>query len=78
MPVGETRTTIDEIEREFARKKKKELEQARAAGSNGNGATHVEQRRTGEKVGTKRSLSLRIGQKYKKCHGKDFAGNDGD
>ena len=37
MPVGETRTTIDEIEREFARKKKKELEQARAASTNGHG-----------------------------------------
>jgi preprotein translocase subunit SecA len=78
MPVGETRTTIDEIEREFARKKKKELEQARAASSNGSGATHVEQRRTGEKVGRNDPCPCGSGQKFKKCHGKDFAGGDGD
>ena len=80
MPVGEaptgTRTSIDEIEREFARKKKKELEQARAAGSNGHGATHVEQRRTGEKVGRNDPCPCGSGLKYKKCHGKD--GGDGD
>jgi preprotein translocase subunit SecA len=78
-PVGEaptgTRTSIDEIEREFARKKKKELEQARAAGSNGNGATHVEQRRTGEKVGRNEPCPCGSGLKFKKCHGKD--GSDG-
>jgi preprotein translocase subunit SecA len=72
----ETRTTIDEIEREFARKKKKELEQARAAGSNGHGATQVEQRRTGEKVGRNDPCPCGSGLKYKKCHGKD--GGDGD
>jgi preprotein translocase subunit SecA len=72
----ETRTTIDEIEREFARKKKKELEQARAAGSNGHGATHVEQRRTGEKVGRNDPCPCGSGLKFKKCHGKD--GADGD
>ena len=76
MPVGDTHTTIDEIEREFARKKKKELEQARAAGSNGNGATHVEQRRTGEKVGRNDPCPCGSGLKFKKCHGKD--GADGD
>jgi preprotein translocase subunit SecA len=79
-PVGEaptgTRTSIDEIEREFARKKKKELEQARAAGSNGHGATHVEQRRTGEKVGRNDPCPCGSGLKFKKCHGKD--GGDGD
>jgi preprotein translocase subunit SecA len=72
----ETRTTIDEIEREFARKKKKELEQARAASTNGNGATHVEQRRTGEKVGRNDPCPCGSGLKFKKCHGKD--GGDGD
>jgi preprotein translocase subunit SecA len=74
-PVGDaptgTRTSIDEIEREFARKKKKELEQARAAGSNGHGATHVEQRRTGEKVGRNDPCPCGSGLKFKKCHGKD-------
>ncbi|HEX6772023.1 MAG TPA: SEC-C metal-binding domain-containing protein, partial [Acidobacteriaceae bacterium] len=76
MPVGETRTTIDEIEQEFARRKKKELEQARAAGTNGHGASHVEQRRTGEKVGRNDPCPCGSGLKYKKCHGKD--GSDGD
>jgi preprotein translocase subunit SecA len=78
-PVGEaptgTRTSIDEIEREFARKKKKELEQARAAGSNGSGATHVEQRRTGEKVGRNDPCPCGSGLKFKKCHGKDGGGD---
>jgi preprotein translocase subunit SecA len=72
----ETRTSIDEMEREFARKKKKELEQARSAGSNGHGATQVEQRRTGEKVGRNDPCPCGSGLKYKKCHGKD--GNEGD
>jgi preprotein translocase subunit SecA len=74
---GETRTTIDEIEREFARKKKRELEQARAASSNGNGAAPVEQRRTGEKVGRNDPCPCGSGLKFKKCHGKD-SGDGGD
>jgi preprotein translocase subunit SecA len=72
-----THTTIDEIEREFARRKKKELEQARTAGSNGNGASgQVGQRRTGEKVGRNDPCPCGSGLKFKKCHGKD--GADGD
>ena len=79
MPVGETHTTIDEIEREFARKKKREMEQARMAGSNGNGAAPaVAQRRTGEKVGRNDPCPCGSGQKFKKCHGKDFAGGGDD
>src|SRR5882757_1533810 len=74
---GETRTTIDEIEREFARKKKRELEQARAASTNGNGAAPVEQRRTGEKVGRNDPGPCGSGLKSKKCHGKD-SGDGGD
>ncbi len=77
MPVGETRTTIDDMEREFQHKKKRELEQARIATTNGNGASDpVEQRRTGEKVGRNDPCPCGSGQKFKKCHGKDFAGND--
>jgi preprotein translocase subunit SecA len=60
-------TTIDELEREFQRKKKRELEQARAAGSpstNGNAP-----RVTGEKVGRKDPCPCGSGKKYKKCHG---------
>jgi preprotein translocase subunit SecA len=60
-------TTIDELEREFERKKKRELEQARAAGSpsaNGNAP-----RVTGEKVGRNDPCPCGSGKKYKKCHG---------
>ena len=61
-------TTIDELEREFQRKKKRELEQARTAGagesSNGSGP-----RVTGEKVGRNDPCPCGSGKKYKKCHG---------
>jgi preprotein translocase subunit SecA len=60
-------TTIDELEREFQRKKKRELEQARAAGApstNGNAP-----RVTGEKVGRNDPCPCGSGKKYKKCHG---------
>jgi preprotein translocase subunit SecA len=61
-------TTIDALEREFQQKKKRELEQARAAGSstssNGNAP-----RVTGEKVGRNDPCPCGSGKKYKKCHG---------
>jgi preprotein translocase subunit SecA len=61
-------TTIDELEREFQRKKKRELEMARQAGSgestNGSGP-----RVTGEKVGRNDPCPCGSGKKYKKCHG---------
>jgi preprotein translocase subunit SecA len=61
-------TTIDALEKEFQRKKKRELEQARAAGSpestNGSGP-----RVTGEKVGRNDPCPCGSGKKYKKCHG---------
>jgi preprotein translocase subunit SecA len=63
-------TTIDALEREFQMKKKRELEQARAAGSasaassNGNAP-----RVSGEKVGRNDPCPCGSGKKYKKCHG---------
>jgi preprotein translocase subunit SecA len=61
-------TTIDALEREFQQKKKRELEQARSAGSststNGNAP-----RVTGEKVGRNDPCPCGSGKKYKKCHG---------
>jgi preprotein translocase subunit SecA len=61
-------TTIDDLEREFQRKKKRELEMARQAGSgestNGSGP-----RVTGEKVGRNDPCPCGSGKKYKKCHG---------
>jgi preprotein translocase subunit SecA len=61
-------TTIDELEREFQRKKKRELEQARAAGS-GESANGSGPRLTGEKVGRNDACPCGSGKKYKKCHG---------
>jgi preprotein translocase subunit SecA len=60
-------TTIDALEKEFARKKQRELEAASMAGSNG--ASPTNQRRTGEKVGRNDPCPCGSGKKYKKCHG---------
>jgi preprotein translocase subunit SecA len=60
-------TTIDDIEKEFQRKKQKELEHARMAGSGD--ASGPAQRRAGEKVGRNDPCPCGSGKKYKKCHG---------
>ena len=64
-------TTIDALEREFHKKKQRELEQARSissatADTNGNAP-----RRTGEKVGRNDPCPCGSGKKFKKCHGAD-------
>jgi preprotein translocase subunit SecA len=68
IPTRAPSTTIDELEREFQRKKKRELEMARQAGSgeatNGGGP-----RTTGEKVGRNDLCPCGSGKKFKKCHG---------
>jgi preprotein translocase subunit SecA len=66
-------TTIDALEKEFQKKKQKELDHARAAssaaaGSNGSSSTP---RRAGEKVGRNDECPCGSGKKYKKCHGAD-------
>jgi preprotein translocase subunit SecA len=61
-------TTIDEIEAEFQRKKRRELEQARMAGS-GDQAPVQQVRREGGKVGRNDPCPCGSGKKYKKCHG---------
>ncbi|MGC1297783.1 MAG: preprotein translocase subunit SecA [Alloacidobacterium sp.] len=71
IPTRQPSTTIDEIEREFQRKKKRELEQARMAGSGG--AEAPAQRRTGDKVGRNDPCPCGSGKKYKKCHGANEA-----
>jgi preprotein translocase subunit SecA len=68
VPVKPPSTTIDELEQEFQRKKKRELEHARMAGSNGNSEAPA-RRRTGEKVGRNDLCPCGSGKKYKKCHG---------
>jgi preprotein translocase subunit SecA len=61
-------TTIDALEREFQRKKQRELDQARAVGvataTNGNTP-----RVTGDKVGRNDPCPCGSGKKFKKCHG---------
>jgi preprotein translocase subunit SecA len=63
-------TSVDDLEAEFQRKKKRELEQARMAGS---GAMEdvVQVRRSGEKVRPNDPCYCGSGKKYKKCHGAD-------
>jgi len=65
-------TTIDAIEREFQRKKQRELQHARMAGG-GEESRQVAQRRSGDKVGRNDPCPCGSGKKYKKCHGADEA-----
>jgi len=60
-------TTIDLLEKEFQRKKERELAAASRAGG-GDGAQPT-QRRTGEKVGRNDPCPCGSGKKYKRCHG---------
>ncbi|HWG19440.1 MAG TPA: preprotein translocase subunit SecA [Terracidiphilus sp.] len=60
-------TTIDALEKEFARKKQRELAVASMAGGSSDNQTN--QRRTGEKVGRNDPCPCGSGKKYKKCHG---------
>ena len=61
-------TTIDALEREFHRKKERELELARAASTNSEPKANTP-RRAGEKVGRNDECPCGSGKKYKKCHG---------
>ncbi|MGO9324282.1 MAG: preprotein translocase subunit SecA [Terracidiphilus sp.] len=60
-------TTIDELEKEFHRKKEREL--AVASRQGGGDSSETAQRRTGEKVGRNDPCPCGSGKKYKKCHG---------
>jgi preprotein translocase subunit SecA len=61
-------TSVDEIEEAFQRKKKRELEQARMAGS-GDSRTVQQVVRSGDKVGRNDPCPCGSGKKYKKCCG---------
>jgi preprotein translocase subunit SecA len=67
IPTRTPTTTIDQIEKEFHRKKERELAAASRAG--GGEASESSQRRTGEKVGRNDPCPCGSGKKYKKCHG---------
>jgi preprotein translocase subunit SecA len=60
-------TTIDQLEKEFTRKKQRELQAASMAGGSNGGQQN--QRRAGEKVGRNDPCPCGSGKKYKKCHG---------
>ena len=67
VPTRAPATTIDALEREFERKKQREMEAARFAGPASSSAPV--QRQTGAKVGRNDPCPCGSGKKYKKCHG---------
>ena len=67
IPTRQASTTIDALEKEFQRKKQRELDAAQFAGAGD--AKQPVQRRTGEKVGRNDPCPCGSGKKYKKCHG---------
>jgi len=70
-PVIQTRppqTTIDALEKEFARKKQRELEAAKMAGGSAAASTPAP-RSAGAKIGRNDECFCGSGKKYKKCHG---------
>jgi len=67
IPTRQASTTIDALEKEFQRKKQRELEAASFSGAGD--ASQPTQRRTGEKVGRNDPCPCGSGKKYKKCHG---------
>jgi preprotein translocase subunit SecA len=68
VPTRAPSTTIDALEKEFQRKKQRELDQARSAGTSASGNAP---RTTGEKVGRNDPCPCGSGKKFKKCHGAD-------
>jgi preprotein translocase subunit SecA len=62
-------TTIDALEREFQKKKQRELEHARSVSSATAETNGSAPRRTGEKIGRNDPCFCGSGKKYKKCHG---------
>jgi preprotein translocase subunit SecA len=67
IPTRQPSTTIDALEKEFHRKKQRELEAASRSGGDSTGQPM--QRRTGDKVGRNDPCPCGSGKKYKKCHG---------
>jgi len=61
-------TSVDDLEEAFLRKKKRELQQARMAGS-GDAAPVQQVKRTSDKVGRNDPCPCGSGKKYKKCCG---------
>jgi preprotein translocase subunit SecA len=62
-------TTIDALEKEFQKKKQRELDAAKAASASSAGSTPSAPRNAGAKVGRNDDCPCGSGKKYKKCHG---------
>jgi preprotein translocase subunit SecA len=62
-------TSVDEIEHEFQRKKKRELQQAKMAGGGAESAPVQQVVRSSAKVGRNDPCPCGSGKKFKKCHG---------
>ena len=71
LPSRSPATTIDALEKEFQKKKQRELEQARAASSATADSQSATPRRAGEKVGRNDKCPCGSGKKFKNCHGVD-------
>ncbi len=69
VPTKAPSTTIDALEREFQKKKERELERARQSGAATADASASGPKRTGEKVGRNDKCPCGSGKKYKNCHG---------
>ena len=69
IPTRAPSTTIDELEREFQRKKQRELDQAHAAGAASAASNGTSPRVIGDKVGRNDPCPCGSGKKFKKCHG---------
>jgi preprotein translocase subunit SecA len=69
IPTRAPSTTIDELEREFQRKKQRELDHARAVGTAT--ATNEIHPALPRKVGRNDPCPFGSGKKFKKCHGAD-------
>ena len=67
IPVRQPSTTIDALEREFQKKKERELDMARQSGAEK--AETAGPRRAGEKVGRNDKCPCGSGKKFKNCHG---------
>ena len=67
IPTRQPSTTIDALEREFQKKKERELQAAKQAGAPA--ASAPAQRQTGEKVGRNDKCPCGSGKKFKNCHG---------
>jgi preprotein translocase subunit SecA len=70
IPMRSPSTTIDALEREFEKKKQRELDAARMAGGSA-AASAPAQRIVGQQIGRNDPCYCGSGKKFKKCHGVD-------